>query len=123
MTQAEEELVKMYGPNPAYNSTVYSYPVGLCSSCRRALYKIRAGQTIKSWCGPQPPTWAKFNIEAIFGTRKCGSLNQNGDKMECDMCKHIKFNPIGSSLPKHVINKGQVLLPHGKEETQAKKRK
>ena len=42
--------------------------------------------------------------------------------MECDMCKHIKFNPIGSSLPKHVINKGQVLLPCGKEETQAKKK-
>ena len=34
-----ELMVKMFGPNPSYSSTVASYPTGLCSSCNHALYK------------------------------------------------------------------------------------
>ena len=60
-------------------------------------------------------------MKAILVIQMCGSLDKKGDKTECDMCKHVKYNPIGSSLPKCVINKGQVLLPRGKEEPQPKK--
>ena len=44
MTASEEALVKDYGPCSSYDSSVNSYPTGLCASCQRALYKIKAGK-------------------------------------------------------------------------------
>ena len=92
MTSSEEALVKDYGPCSSYDSSVNSYPTGLCASCRRALYKIKAGKPEKSWGGNQPKNWEDFDIDSIFGVRKCGTEN-----FKCDLCNHVRSNPVGTS--------------------------
>ena len=96
----DEALVMQYGPSPSYDSSVPNYPTGLCSSCQRCLYKIRSKQPVKSWDGPQPHSWSMFNIDAIFRARTCGTPGLNGELRKCDICSHVRSNPIGSSLPK-----------------------
>ena len=92
MTLSEEALVKDYGPCSSYDSSVNSFPTGLCAYCRRALYKIKAGKPEKSWGGNQPKNWEDFYIYSVFVVRKCGTKNFN-----CDLCNHVRGNPIGTS--------------------------
>ena len=99
ISATDEALVKQYGPSPSYDSSVPNYPTGLCSSCQCCPYKIRSKQPVKSWDGPQPPSWSMFNIDTIFGARTCGTLGLNGELQKCDICSHVRSNPIGSSLP------------------------
>ena len=96
MSAAAEALVRQFGPHPAYDSSILFYPTGLCSTCQHCLYKIRAGTPVKAWGGPQPPSWAQFNIETIYGVRKCGTTDQQGEVTMCDLCSHIRFNPAGT---------------------------
>ena len=113
MSAAAESLVKEYGPVTAYDRSLTNYPSGLCTSCHRALYKIKAKQPVKMWAGPRPPSWAGFKIDAIFGARSCGSPDQKGELRMCDICAHVRSNPIGSKLSKKEANKPKVLQPRG----------
>ena len=69
-----ELMVKMFGPNLSYSSTVASYPTGLCSSCNRVLYKIKVVEPEASWGGSHPPSWTNFSADGIQGVRTCGTL-------------------------------------------------
>ena len=89
MSAAAEALVQQFGPHPAYDSSILSYPTGLCSTCHRCLYKIRAGTPVKAWGGPQPPSWAQFNIDTIYGVRKCGTTDQQEEVTMYDLCSPI----------------------------------
>ena len=114
MTEAEELLVKIHGPYPTYDRFNPCYPKALCSSCRRALYKIKAKQLPEGWRDCQPPSWKKFNVNKIFGVRKCGTFDNYGKQQKCDICTLVRSNPIGESGP----NRPKMLLPRGiKEET------
>ena len=97
MSTSEEALVKEFRPHPAYDRSILSYPTGLCSTCRHSLYKIRAGTPVKAWGGPQPSSWAQFNIDTIFGVRTCGTKDQKGEVLMCDLCIHIWFNNVEKS--------------------------
>ena len=103
MSTSEEALVKEFRPHPAYDRSILSYPTGLCSTCRHSLYKIRAGTPVKAWGGPQPSSWAQFNINTIFGVRTCGTTDQKGEVLMCDLCVHIRFNPVGTIYYKHQV--------------------
>ena len=96
MSTSEEALVKEFRPHPAYDRSILSYPTGLCSTCRRSLYKIQTEITVKAWGGPQPSSWAQFNIDSIFGVR-----TPEGEVLMCDLCVHIQFNPVATIYYKH----------------------
>ena len=64
------------------------------------------------------PTWTEFNINSIFGAQTCGNIDTQGLTQLCDICKHVKFNPIGSNLPKKLLNKPQMLKTRVGEEIQ-----
>ena len=114
MTEAEELLVKIHGPYPTFDRFNPCYPTALCPSCRRALYKVKAKQLPKGWRDCQPPSWKKFNVNKIFGVRKCGTFDNYGKQQKCDICTLVRSNPIGESGP----NRPKMLLPRGiKEET------
>ena len=36
--------------------------------------------------------WEDFDIDSIFGVRKCGTEN-----LKCDLCNHVMGNPVGTS--------------------------
>ena len=116
MSSSTMKVVKEHSCYPLYDPSILSYPTGLCSTCYRALYKIRSGEQMTSWGGPHPPTWTEFNINSIFGARTCGNIDTQGLTQLCDICKHVKFNPIGSKLPKKILNKPQMLQTRGAEQ-------
>ena len=35
-----EQMVREWGPNPGYESTVLTYPKGICPTCEQALSKV-----------------------------------------------------------------------------------
>ena len=83
-------LVKTYGPDKAYDSNNLSYPTGLCSSCQRALYKIRSGKPDAGWAGPMPPSWSNIIPVRVSGVRNCGSkVHGTEELLLCDICTHI----------------------------------
>ena len=91
-----EELVKQWGEDPGYDSSISSYPNGICSTCERDLRKVQASAPEASWGGLKPPSWASFSAGRILGVRKCGSVpDGGGDPAICDICAHVKENPIG----------------------------
>ena len=115
MSSSIMKLVKEHNCCSSYDPSILSYPTGLCSTCCCALYKIRSGERMTSWGGPHPPTWTEFNIDSIFGARTCDNIDTQGVTQLCDICKPVKFNPIGSKLPKKILNKLQMLQTGGAE--------
>ena len=77
MSTLSEFLVILFGPSIGYDSSVLSFPTGLCTTCQRALYKIRNQSPETLWNGPHPPAWDKFSATRIYGVRKCGSVKGN----------------------------------------------
>ena len=115
MSAADEDLVRKYSPYPGYSREVKSSPVALCPTCQRSLYKRRSGNIPKGWGGDEPPAWSRFSLDSIYGARTCGSLDSEGKLRMCDLCTHVRSNPIGSILPKSIATK-PVLQIRGKEE-------
>ena len=91
-----EELVKQWGPDAGYDSSNSSYPTGICTTCERALRKVKNSALEASWGGLKPPAWESFTAGRIHGVRMCGSVpDGGGDPVICDICVHVRGNPIG----------------------------
>ena len=91
-----EELVKQWGPDAGYDSSNSSYPTGICTTCERALRKVKTSAPEASWGGLKPPAWESFSAGRIYGVRMCGSVpDGGGDRVICDICVHVRGNPIG----------------------------
>ena len=116
MSVADETLLKNFGPHPTYDREISSYPVGICPSCKTDLYKVKSGKVPKNWSDNKSPRWSKFHIDLIYGVRTCGVLDSNGISRLCDICLHVRSNPIGSTLSKKEANKPKILIPRGTEE-------
>ena len=116
MSVADETLLKNFGLHPTFNREISSYPVGICPSCKTDLYKGKSGKIPKIWSDDKSPRWSKFHNDLIYGVRTCGVLDSNDVSRLCDICLHVKSNPIGSTLSKKEANKPKILIPRGTEE-------
>ena len=106
ISAASELLVRTHGPDKAYDSSNPAYPTGLCASCQRALYKIRSGKPDAGWDGPMPPSWSHITPVGVSGVRRCGSKVDGSDELLlCDICTHVRGNPIGVMGKKVDLNK------------------
>lgn len=90
ITSCTEDLVRKFA-HPQYDSSVLSYPVGLCSWCRVGLFKLNKDEVFIG-----SSQWEEFNLEDLNVPR--------GQPCDCGMCRTVKFNPIGSSAPKKVLD-------------------
>ena len=116
MTVRLKQMVREWGPNPGYDNTVNSYPKGICFTCERALCKVKNGKQETSWGGLHPPSWGIFHAKKIHGVRTCGTVTEpNTEPLLCDICVHVRSNPIGqkggkSNIPKFVA-RGELQPP------------
>ena len=77
---------------------------------------MTSGKVPKNWSDNKSPRWSKFHIDLIYRVRTCGVLDSNGISRLCDICLHVRSNPIGSTLSKKEANKPKILIPRGTEE-------
>ena len=97
---ATEELIRKYA-HSSYSVKVQSYPLGLCTLCKKHLYLCR------SKGAPPREAWAAFKPEDISIARV-----PPGTQCQCPMCHTARFNPVGTEGKKGVVSK-PVINPEG----------
>ena len=110
LTKLLEKLIKKFA-HPSFDSTVASFPVGLCATCRRMLYKCekceKEGQEVK----PRE-VWSGFILEEI----KVPRMSAECSVCSCPLCKCARYNPIGIVGPKEVTHKSVINVSGGNME-------
>ena len=88
-----ESLVKQFA-HLCYDSSVLSYPAGLCGSCKTHLYSQKKANS------PQKlDIWKNFHLELIRIPRTSIPI----EECHCAICQCAKFNPIGFTEKKEIV--------------------
>ena len=109
---SEEVLIRKYA-HPEYESSVESYPLGLCGGCKAALYKCRkAEEKGESAEDKKKAVWDTFKLQQIRVPRV------NGDCADCPcpICSCARYKPIGVTGTKEVVLKPEIKSEGGKME-------
>ena len=102
MSSRQEELVKKHA-HTEYDSSIISYPTGLCSACRANLYHCEKPGGLEGRSDPREK-WKTFQLGNIPTSR-------NHDPQTCSLCKVVKQNPVGmkgdQSISPKVLLRGE----------------
>ena len=88
VTAVIETLIRKYA-HADYDKTVNSYPSGICSTCKRSLYKCRTQEEKEDTVTPRSE-WSSFELSLIKVPRNSDGIAE----CTCPMCKCGHYNPI-----------------------------
>ena len=88
VTAVIETLIQKYA-HADYDKTVNSYPSGICSTCKRSLYKCRMQEEKEETVTPRIE-WSSFGLSLI----KVPRSSDENTECTCPMCKCGHYNPI-----------------------------
>ena len=107
LTKLLEKLIKKLA-HPSFDSTVASFPVGLCATCRRMLYKCEKCEKEGKEVRPRE-VWSGFILEEI----KVPRMSVECSVCSCPLCKCARYNPIGIVGPKEETHKSVINVSGG----------
>ena len=90
-----------------------SFPVGLCDSCKRLLYRYSKTEDNSDAVEPREAR-TDFNLEKI----KVPRISAYCTDCPCPICRCAKFNPIGFCGAKNMINKTVINVEGGKMDSE-----
>ena len=86
ISDCQERLIKKYA-HTDYDSSVMSYPTGLCGTCKTNLYRCAKPGGLKNRQDPKIK-WKNFELSKI-------QVSRFHDDLNCRICSIARSNPIG----------------------------
>ena len=93
--------IREFSHHAAYDLDNLSHPSGICKSCKRMLYMVKAGSLGRR---PDPRLKWKKKILSTIVIPDSTASNQECVLSGCPICSLARFNPVGKTGPKYVVN-------------------